>query len=85
VARAGVVHGIEMTLRCGLCGEPINECVCPGYNREAEAIEHCGPGGALASRWCRKCDSHYGWCECAHPIWVVRSEGKLYALPEEVE
>jgi hypothetical protein len=49
----------------------------------ASLRELCGPTGPLACRWCKRCDSHYRFCKCTSPEWMLRAAGQLGPMPNE--
>lgn len=66
---------------CGKCSNDLEDCVCPDLAERMRKAS--GAGMNVASRWCSKCDQHYAACECDEPTWMLRSDGKLYDLPDD--
>lgn len=66
---------------CLVCNTQVEECRCPDLG--ARMREVSGPGGDVASRWCRACDQHYAVCQCERPRWMIRVDGKLRRLSRD--
>lgn len=64
---------------CGQCNNEVVDCTCSPSAAE-RISKHSGVAGHVASKWCRRCDSHYAACKCEDPAWAVRAGGKFYPL-----
>ncbi len=65
---------------CAKCQSELLDCVCPNLRELLAGMSDVG--APLASRWCKRCDSHYAVCSCSEPEWMLRVDGKLQALPD---
>jgi len=59
---------------CMKCNKDLAECVCPDI---AERLRAISDSVRIASRWCLACDKHHSQCKCEHPVWGVRSGGRV--------
>ncbi|KKL23611.1 hypothetical protein LCGC14_2423640 [marine sediment metagenome] len=69
---------------CGKCNEQFpHDCTCADRD---ERVASLAGSSHLASRWCVRCDKHYGFCECGeYAEWMMKSGGRTYPLPAHLE
>lgn len=65
---------------CMKCNSELESCTCKELADKMRDLS--GSDGAMAARWCAKCDNHYARCYCAEPDWKMRVNGELHPLPE---
>jgi hypothetical protein len=65
---------------CAKCDTELEKCKCPDLAEKMRKLS--GEGGPLSCKWCETCDNHYARCFCVDPVWRLRTDGKLYLMPE---
>lgn len=61
---------------CTKCGQRLDACTCPDIDARLHTLAYA-PDGAVAFRWCQRCDKHYARCRCVAPQWRVIVGGKV--------